>query len=659
MSTIPASEIVQINPSVLAAGGRALDIIGILLTQSTRVPIGTVQPFATQRDVADYFGAASAEAEQATVYFNGFENSHIKPAQMDVAQYNPTAVAAYLRGGTISGITLQQLRLLTGSLAVEVDNYAWSAASISLAAATSFSSAAAIIQGALTAVIPTEVTCTGSIGPQTASFTGHLCGHNLTVTSLTGTLYVGAVVAGSGVLAGTIITGQLSGVAGMDGVYAVDLLHGSIDDEAMTATYGVLNVTAVASGFVQPGLTVTGSGVTLGTLVTASLSGTGGTGTYIVRPAQTLGSTALMLNATAPTVTFDSVSFSFVVTSGITGAESTMAYATGTLASSLNLTNDDGGVLSQGAVPAIPGSFMDGITAVTQNWATFWTLFDPDYGCGDNTQKLLFAQWVAGSNNRYAYVCWDTDQSPATTVPDTTSLGYILRLSNSSGTFLFGNGQGADQGAGGAVAVSAKYAAFVCGAAASIDFTQFNGRITFAFRIQSGLFPTVTDADSASNLLQNGYSYYGAYATANDLFIWLYNGQVSGEFLWFDSYINQIWMNNSFQLALMVLLKNAKSIPYNTAGYALIDAACKDTINAALNFGAIRAGITLSQSQAALVNNQAGVEIAPIIQRQGWYLQIRDAAPETRQARKSPPCTFWYTDGQSVQQIVLESVELT
>src|SRR6185436_19909642 len=155
----------------------------------------------------------------------------------------------------------------------------------------------------------------------------------------------------------------------------------------------------------------------------------------------------------------------------------------------------------------------------------------------------------------------------------------------------------------------------------------FNGRTTFAFRIQSGLFPTVTDATSANNLLQNGYNYYGAYATANDDFIWVYNGQISGEFLWMDSYINQIWMNNAFQLALMVLLKSAKSIPYNTAGYSLISATFSDPSLSAAYFGAIRPGITLAESQAAQVNRQAGVKIDEILNRQGWYLQVHEVIP--------------------------------
>lgn len=55
MSTIPASELVQVNPRVLSTGGNALDMVGMFLTDSVYVPIGAVQSFINATDVADYF----------------------------------------------------------------------------------------------------------------------------------------------------------------------------------------------------------------------------------------------------------------------------------------------------------------------------------------------------------------------------------------------------------------------------------------------------------------------------------------------------------------------------------------------------------------------------------------------------------------------------
>ena len=501
MSTIPASAIVQVTPGVLSAGGRGLDIVGMLLTTSARVPIGSVQPFSNATDVATYFGLGSNEAALADVYFAGFDNSNLLPQNILFTQYPTASVAAYLRGAPL-GITLTQLKALaTGTLVITCNGSAYTAASVNLSTATSFSNAATIIQ------------------------------------------------------------------------------------------------TAFGTGTIPFG------------------------------------------------TTYDSISSSFAFTSVLTGTGATMTYAsTGALATSLLLTQATGAVISQGAVAATPGPFMTALTQVTQDWATFMTCFDPDSGSG-NANKLLFAQWNATQVDRWAYICWDSDASAATVVPATTSLGYLLANTANAGTCLI-------------YAPTATYAAFICGAAASIDFTEYNGRITFAFRSQAGLQATVTDQTTGNNLIANGYNFYGAYATANDQFIFFYPGIVTGNFKWLDSYIDQIWLNQGFQLALMVLLTNTKSIPYNQAGYTLIKAACLDQINAGLNFGAFRAGITLSQAQAAEVNNAAGLVISTTLNQVGWYLQVLDASPQVRAARGSPPCTFWYMDGGAVQKINLASIEI-
>ena len=81
-----------------------------------------------------------------------------------------------------------------------------------------------------------------------------------------------------------------------------------------------------------------------------------------------------------------------------------------------------------------------------------------------------------------------------------------------------------------------------------------------------------------------------------------------------------------------------------------------DPINAGLNFGAIRPNVTLSAQQASLVNTAAGLPVSDTLQIQGWYLQVKDAAPIVRQARQSPPISFWYMDGGSVQHIDLASI---
>lgn len=564
MQSIPASAIVTINPGVISAGGTPLTLNGLLLTTSTRIPMGQVLSIPSLAGVIDYFGASSDEANQAGVYFSGFDNSNVKPAAMLFAQYPDADVAGWLRGGDVSGYTLTQLQAITGVITVSIDGVAETSSSITLSGATSFSLAASIINQAL-----------GVAGPQAAQFTGAIAGTTLTVSATT-------------------------------------------------------------SGIIAVGQVISGSGVTADTYIVARGTGVGGTGTYVVSTSQTAGSTTI--TATAPIVSYDSIAGAFVLTSPTEGATSTVGYATGTASAALKLTSATGAVVSAGAAATTPAAFMPGIVETTQNWASFATTWEPSVD-----DKIAFANWTNSQNNRFLYCMWETDTA-ATLADPTGTAGYQIIAAAYSGTALLWE-------------PSETYlAAFVMGCVASIDFTQTNGRATLAFRSRSGQEVGVRDQTVAAQLLANGYSYYGAYATASDGFNFLYNGQISGQYLWIDSYINQIWLNAGLQQALLTLLVSVKSVPYNNQGYTLIRQACADPIQAGLNFGAIRADVPLSASQIAQVNTAAGIKIDGVLATSGWYLQVKAATPQQRALRASPPITLWYMDGQSVQAINMSSI---
>jgi hypothetical protein len=380
-----------------------------------------------------------------------------------------------------------------------------------------------------------------------------------------------------------------------------------------------LTVTAVTSGVLRPGQILTGTSVTAGTVLLAQLTGTtGGIGTYSVTPSQTVSSTTITGTSAAATVTFDSVSGAFVITSGITGALATVAAATGAMAAPLLLTTATGAVTSQGAAAAAPGTAMSALAARTTNWAGFTTLFDPDSGA--NTNKLAFAAWVNGRNNRYWYVPWDTDVTPTLSNAATTSLGYLLALGDYSGTTPIWT-------------PTYSKSVMALGYMAAVDYDETNGRATMAFKSQTGQAADVVNETVGANLLANGYTFYGAYGTANDQFIWFYNGNVSGPFAWVDSYLNQVYLNNDLQLAIMSGLKAAKSVPYNARGYATVQSWCMDPINAALNFGSIVPGVTLSEAQKVQVNALAGTKADATLSNLGYYLQVKDATAQVRAAR--------------------------
>jgi hypothetical protein len=140
---------------------------------------------------------------------------------------------------------------------------------------------------------PQAGSVTGSIAPATAAFTGSIAGNVLTVTAVSsGVLVPGETITGSGILPGTTIVNQVSGAANGIGVYTVSVPQ-AVASGAMSGSYGILTVTAVGSGALAVGDTLSGSGVTAGTFIVSLGTGTGGTGTYNVSPSQTAASTTI------------------------------------------------------------------------------------------------------------------------------------------------------------------------------------------------------------------------------------------------------------------------------------------------------------------------------------------------------------------------------
>jgi len=492
MKTIPVSQLVKINPGVLAAAGSLAALLGLILTADTAVPVGKPMSFATATDVGNFFGLSSDEYKAAQIYFQGPANATKAASALLFAQYPSAPVAGYLRGAKLS-MALDDLKLLTGTLTVTADGVANTSASIDLSTITSYSDAAATIEAA----------------------------------------------------------------------------------------------------FTTPGFTVT----------------------------------------------YDATRGAFKFTSSTTGASSSVGYATtGTLATALKLTQAAGAVTSQGAAAATPNAYMSALIQQNSEWSLFTTMFEPVLD-----DKTEFSAWTSLQDNDYAYVGWDSDANALTAGSENT-WGAAVKLADYGGSVvLYGD---------------RTHAAFVLGYAASLDFTRRNGRATLAFKGQEGLLPAVDNATDAAALLGNGYNFYGVYGTGSQSFNMLQAGSVSGQYLWLDSYLNQLWLRANLQLALLQLLISVGSVPYNEDGYSLVSSACLDPITAAINFGAIRAGVMLSNSQAQQVNQATGLEVAPIIQSSGYYLQVSPADASTRAARRSPPVTLYYTDGQSIQNISMAAIEI-
>lgn len=147
--TIPASDIVNVNPGVIGAGGNSLSLNGVFITKNSALPSTGVQQFSNADDVALFFagGSTSVEANAARIYFNGYTNSTIKPDTIIFAPYFDAAAAGWFQTGSYATIPLNTLKSATGNLTLSVNGTNITGA-LNFSTITSFSDAATIIQTA-------------------------------------------------------------------------------------------------------------------------------------------------------------------------------------------------------------------------------------------------------------------------------------------------------------------------------------------------------------------------------------------------------------------------------------------------------------------------------------------------------------------------------
>jgi hypothetical protein len=143
-----------------------------------------------------------------------------------------------------------------------------------------------------------------------------------------------------------------------------------------------LTVTAVTGGTIGIGQVISGTGVTVGTSITALVSGTGSTGTYTVSSSQTVSSTTITAVATPGVVTVSSapVNNSLVIFS-TTGALPTELTA-GTAYFVVNRTSTTFQVSATFGGAAINTS---GFTQSGTQTATWYTLINTTSGAGTAT----------------------------------------------------------------------------------------------------------------------------------------------------------------------------------------------------------------------------------------------------------------------------------
>lgn len=347
------------------------------------------------------------------------------------------------------------------------------------------------------------------------------------------------------------------------------------------------------------------------------------------------------LTAAVATVTFDTNQNAFIITvAGAKPETTTITFGSGTAAEPLKFTSATGAVLSLGSAAAKVADTFSGITAKSQQWAGFSTVFE----CKPE-QHLDFAAWASGQNKRYFYVAWTTNGNARVKGSTDHIAHQIITVNNYGSTVLVS-------------ALDVKKPAAVLGYAAALDFVRVEGRVPFKFREYDGLAADVTNETDYDALIANGYNFYGKYAANNIVEDYWADGTITGDFKWLDSFAGQIWLNANLQGAVLALFKSNKTIPYNNAGRALVATSMADVTEQFKAWGGIRAGVTLSAAQKLEISNAVGEDVSATIFATGYYLYIGDMLPALRAGRTSPSCSLWYSDGGSIQKLTLASTEV-
>ena len=142
--SISASRIVRINPSAIGTGGKPLAMNTVVICPSPTERILGVQQFGSAAEVGQFFGLTSPEYKFAQRYFLGYDGAFKVPTALWLVQQADTAMSAILRSAPVRGMSLTQLKAISGDLTIEVNGLPVTI-NVDFSAATSFSDAAAML----------------------------------------------------------------------------------------------------------------------------------------------------------------------------------------------------------------------------------------------------------------------------------------------------------------------------------------------------------------------------------------------------------------------------------------------------------------------------------------------------------------------------------
>lgn len=338
---------------------------------------------------------------------------------------------------------------------------------------------------------------------------------------------------------------------------------------------------------------------------------------------------------TNATVTYNSDLNKFIITSTITGASSTIGYATAPASGTdlglvLGLTADTGAVLSQGNDALTVAANMDRITGVTRNFVGFTTL-----STVSDSIAVDYAAW-ADIDDDYVYFYHSNNSNLLSKSTNTSSVPVTLQAYNTTAS-IFGD---------------AYDAAFMLAIGASIKWDSANALKTWFAKSTSGLNAKVLSDTEAEALESIRCNYIGQFATRNAEFTLLNRGCLSGTLYGFiDVLYGAIWLRARLQRGLMDCFAGNNRIPYNANGYGILATFIAEAVQEALGNGVIDVGLAISDSQKSIIMNEIDEDISVELLNNGYWYKIADPTANARADRQSPVMAMYYTYAGSVQQI--------
>ena len=159
---------------------------------------------------------------------------------------------------------------------------------------------------------------------------------------------------------------------------------------------------------------------------------------------------------------------------------------------------------------------------------------------------------------------------------------------------------------------------------ASTDYTALNSVQNYMFQMFPGLTPSVTD-DADANVYDNlKVNYYGQTQSAGVQVSFYQTGVMQGPPTspsFQNIYVNEIWLKNAAETAVMNLLLVQTQVPANAQGRGMLLNTLQDVVNQALDNGTIITSKTLTTQQQLYITQITGDPVAwHQVQNSGYWL---------------------------------------